>query len=72
MADITLTDTSPVVAKAAGGGSPQWANLIDANPAIDKSAGGGSREMISLLDYSPLLGGNQGRAGFNPIFEALL
>ncbi len=72
MVDIILTDTNPTVVKATGGGSTTSATATEANPTITKAVGGGGRELVSLLDYSPVFGGNQGRAGFNPVFEALL
>ena len=66
MADITLTDTSPEISKAAGGGGPESAILTDTSPAISKVAGGGGPESAMLTDTAPAIAkaaGGGGREG---------
>ena len=55
MANVTLTDEDPAIAKVAGGGGKDSASLTDAAPLVAKAAGGGGRQAASLVDTIPAI-----------------
>ncbi|MBI2849769.1 MAG: hypothetical protein HYX80_01845 [Chloroflexi bacterium] len=55
MASIILTETNPVVMKAAGGGGSQSSVLTDTSPIVAKAAGGGGSQSAVLTETSPVV-----------------
>lgn len=49
----TLTETNPVITKAAGGGAAKAATLTETNPVITKAAGGGGRQSPIGTETNP-------------------